>query len=151
MNMSVIHYCDCCNSTIAHLFRFRDIVVLAHELGHNFGSRHTHDANGYSPLVDDCGNGGCNSLVTGEAVSAGEASLMSYCNKCTGGSKLFCFHAKFHYDNNSTNLSLCQSQIWVRRLVDTGLKTIEAMSIIGIVRFCLLMHQTSLVFKQHLM
>ncbi|KAL7506271.1 hypothetical protein ACHAXN_003552 [Cyclotella atomus] len=64
---------------------FWDIVVLAHELGHNFGSRHTHDANGYSPLVDDCGNGGCNSLVTGEAVSAGEASLMSYCNKCTGG------------------------------------------------------------------
>jgi hypothetical protein len=67
--------------------------VVAHELGHNFGSRHTHDINGFNPLVDDCGNGGCNSLVTGAAVSKGEASLMSYCNKCTGGSK-FHFHAK---------------------------------------------------------
>ena len=64
---------------------FWDLIVFAHEIGHNFNSRHTHDVSGYNPVVDECGNGECNSLVTGEPVSSGEASIMSYCNKCSGG------------------------------------------------------------------
>lgn len=44
----------------------------------------------------------------------------------------------FSSDNDSSNLwyVLLQSQIWVRLLEDTGLKTTEMISIIGIVRFC---------------
>ena len=43
-----------------------DVNVIAHEMGHNFGSYHTHD--GYIPHIDDCGNG---------VPSRGE--IMSYC------------------------------------------------------------------------
>jgi len=65
---------------------FWDLDNLAHELGHNFGSFHTHDiTNGYDPLIDACGNGDCTSLVTGSQISSGEASIMSYCQACPGG------------------------------------------------------------------
>lgn len=46
-----------------------DLNVTAHEMGHNCGTRHTHDSNQYSPTIDDCGNG-IPSLGT----------IMSYCH-----------------------------------------------------------------------
>ncbi len=52
-----------------------DIVVVAHELGHNFGTLHTHD--GYEPPLDNCGNGDCS--------NAAEGTIMSYCHTCPGG------------------------------------------------------------------
>lgn len=52
-----------------------DLMVVAHELGHNFGSGHTHDS--YTPPIDGCGNGDC-------ALSQ-NASIMSYCHLCPGG------------------------------------------------------------------
>eukprot|EP00804_Cyclotella_cryptica_P018048 CCRYP_008333-RD/>CCRYP_008333-RD protein AED:0.09 eAED:0.09 QI:172/1/1/1/0.70/0.72/25/1395/1365 len=64
---------------------FWDLDNLAHELGHSFGSLHTHDINGYNPLVDACGNGQCTSLVNNEQVSSGDATIMSYCQTCSGG------------------------------------------------------------------
>jgi hypothetical protein len=52
-----------------------DLMVVAHELGHNFGSLHTHD--GYDPVIDGCGNGDCTDANLG--------TIMSYCHTCEGG------------------------------------------------------------------
>lgn len=52
-----------------------DLIVVAHEMGHNFGTGHTHDS--YSPVIDGCGNGDCG--------DARDATIMSYCHLCAGG------------------------------------------------------------------
>ncbi len=52
-----------------------DLMVVAHELGHNFGTLHTHD--GYDPPIDNCGNGDCSQAWGG--------TIMSYCHVCPGG------------------------------------------------------------------
>ncbi len=49
-----------------------DLIVVAHELGHNFGAPHTHDI-----AIDGCGNGDCTGAENG--------TLMSYCHLCPGG------------------------------------------------------------------
>jgi hypothetical protein len=54
-----------------------DIIVFAHELGHNLGTFHTHDLDQYNPVVDGCGNGDCSSAYGG--------TIMSYCHLCSGG------------------------------------------------------------------
>jgi hypothetical protein len=53
-----------------------DFVVFAHELGHNFGARHTHD---YCPPLDRC-----QASCEGGAICS-EGTLMSYCHLCAGG------------------------------------------------------------------
>ncbi|MHC5022728.1 MAG: M12 family metallo-peptidase [Planctomycetota bacterium] len=60
-----------------------DIVVVSHELGHNFGAPHTHQ---HSPPIDNCGNGNC--------FGAENGTLMSYCHQCPGGLANFNLH--FH-------------------------------------------------------
>ncbi|MCW5775447.1 MAG: hypothetical protein KIS87_03240 [Phycisphaeraceae bacterium] len=52
-----------------------DLMVVAHELGHNFGTLHTHD--GYNPPIDGCGLGDCSQAWGG--------TIMSYCHTCPGG------------------------------------------------------------------
>ncbi|VAX39602.1 hypothetical protein MNBD_PLANCTO03-507, partial [hydrothermal vent metagenome] len=52
-----------------------DVFVVPHELGHNFGTLHTHD--GYDPPIDNCGNGDCSEAWGG--------TIMSYCHGCSGG------------------------------------------------------------------
>ncbi len=47
-----------------------DLMVFAHELGHNCGAPHTHDLG-----VDNCAGGDCISTGT----------IMSYCHICSGG------------------------------------------------------------------
>jgi len=66
-----------------------DIVVTSHELGHNFGSPHTHC---FSPPVDECygAEPGCysgtESLPAGcPGPGQGCATIMSYCHLLTGG------------------------------------------------------------------
>ncbi|MDZ4724354.1 MAG: M12 family metallo-peptidase [candidate division Zixibacteria bacterium] len=49
-----------------------DIIVTAHEMGHNLGTGHTHDAQ-YDPHIDDCGNG-----------IASRGTIMSYCHTYPG-------------------------------------------------------------------
>lgn len=49
-----------------------DFMVIAHELGHNFGSPHTHD---FFPAIDECAFGNC--ITNG--------TIMSYCHLCPGG------------------------------------------------------------------
>ncbi len=56
----------------------QDTYVTAHELGHIFGSRHTHC---YTPPVDECyaGERGCHSGLESEPEDGG--SVMSYCRR----------------------------------------------------------------------
>ena len=70
-----------------------DVVVVAHEMGHNFNSPHTHcygGIGGSSEPVDRChnGEGGCwagaASLPCSQA-GAGCGTLMSYCHLRSGG------------------------------------------------------------------
>ncbi len=48
-----------------------DVIVVAHEMGHNSGTFHTHD--GYTPTIDDCGNG-----------VPSRGTIMSYCHTFAG-------------------------------------------------------------------
>ena len=59
-----------------------DIQVVAHEMGHNCGSSHTHD-NQYMPHIDDCGNG---TFTPG--------TIMSYCH--TGPGYMLNTDLRFH-------------------------------------------------------
>jgi hypothetical protein len=78
-----------------------DSVAIAHEIGHNFGSWHTHEwdtDNGGSP-IDCCyrnssGNGTCSSAygtlpgvgsLTGGTSGTGAGTIMSYCHMLTPG------------------------------------------------------------------
>jgi len=51
-----------------------DLMVVAHETGHNCGTGHTHD---YNPPIDGCGDGDCSAAWGG--------TIMSYCHLCSGG------------------------------------------------------------------
>jgi len=66
-----------------------DTDVTAHELGHNFGSPHTHSCN-WSPPIDSCytAEGGCFSGTTPR-----RGWLMSYCHLTSFGTQLF-FHPR---------------------------------------------------------
>lgn len=55
-----------------------DIMVVAHELGHNYGAPHTHN---YTPPADGCGL----SPQDCSAATADLATIMSYCHTCSGG------------------------------------------------------------------
>jgi hypothetical protein len=60
-----------------------DLIASAHEMGHNFGSPHTHC---FSPPIDMCygGEGGC---YSGSVVNPGPlgGTIMSYCHLLSGG------------------------------------------------------------------
>ncbi|MHC5022727.1 MAG: zinc-dependent metalloprotease [Planctomycetota bacterium] len=51
-----------------------DMMVVSHELGHNFGAPHTHSHN---PQIDNCAGGDC--------ADADQGTIMSYCHTCPGG------------------------------------------------------------------
>lgn len=46
-----------------------DVTVMAHELGHNFGSWHTHDSIQYIPIIDSCAYN-----------FASRSTILSYCH-----------------------------------------------------------------------
>lgn len=51
-----------------------DVIVVAHEIAHNFSAPHTHEM---IPPIDQCGSGTCAGAHLG--------TLMSYCHICAGG------------------------------------------------------------------
>ncbi|CAM2070609.1 Peptidase M12B domain-containing protein [Sulfidibacter corallicola] len=61
-----------------------DVSLLAHELGHNLGSPHTHD---YLPAIDRC------PTYTGDAPADG-GTIMSYCYFQTAIPETFSFHPR---------------------------------------------------------
>jgi hypothetical protein len=75
-----------------------DTLVTGHELGHNFGSPHTHC---YSPPLDNCYNAesGCFSGATScpapttiNGVTNVRGTLMSYCHNLGGCTSSLVFH-----------------------------------------------------------
>jgi hypothetical protein len=61
-----------------------DTYVVAHEIGHNFSSQHSHC---YVPEIDHCYGGGGGSCYSGAASlpAGGKGSIMSYCHTLAGG------------------------------------------------------------------
>ncbi len=59
-----------------------DFMVTAHELGHNFGTPHTHD---YCPPLDECAPSGYFGGCQGSQVCTSQGTIMSYCHLCGGG------------------------------------------------------------------
>jgi hypothetical protein len=62
-----------------------NVEVVTHELGHNFGSRHTHNCvwNGNSTQIDDCGSlaGDVQSCYdSDEPILPDDGTIMSYCH-----------------------------------------------------------------------
>ena len=68
-----------------------DAFVVGHELGHNFGSRHTHC---YVPPIDECyaGESGCYQGPT--SCPGGPGTVMSYCHINGCGNNLMQFHSR---------------------------------------------------------
>lgn len=64
----------------------RQVKVVAHEMGHNLGSRHTHACvwNGNNTAIDGCANGTEGSCSTPGYPSAG-GTIMSYCDRRSVG------------------------------------------------------------------
>ncbi|MEI7658585.1 MAG: M12 family metallo-peptidase [Phycisphaerae bacterium] len=67
-----------------------DLMVVAHEWGHQFGTGHTHNVCEYNPIIDACGlrasSEGCEFGDQDCSVAAARAgTIMSYCHTCSGG------------------------------------------------------------------
>lgn len=73
-----------------------DIIVVAHEIGHNFGAPHTHS---YSPPIDGCGL----SPQDCSAADTDTGTIMSYCHLCSGGTSNI--RLEFHPQNVATILA----------------------------------------------
>ncbi len=59
-----------------------DFVVMAHEMGHNFGTGHTHD---YCPPIDRCASSAYFGQCQTSRNCVSNGTLMSYCHTCSGG------------------------------------------------------------------
>lgn len=91
-----------------------DFVVVAHELGHNFGASHTHE---YCPPLDQCAPpayfGSCQSSQVCQL-----GTLMSYCHLCAGMANI---DLEFHpYVAQVMRASVAQSCLGTSQLLPFG-------------------------------
>lgn len=79
---------------------YEDTIILGHEIGHNFGTRHTHC---YSPPIDECynlesgcynGPTSCPAPSTINGVTGVIGTIMSYCHLLSGCSTTEVFHPR---------------------------------------------------------
>jgi len=66
-----------------------DAFIAGHELGHNFGSRHTHC---YEPPIDECYSGEAGCYQGPISCPGGPGTVMSYCHIAGCGDNLMEFH-----------------------------------------------------------
>ena len=59
-----------------------DFFVTSHEIGHNFGTPHTHD---FCPPIDECAFPGSWGVCQTQQVCISTGTIMSYCHQCPGG------------------------------------------------------------------
>ncbi|MCY2959630.1 MAG: zinc-dependent metalloprotease [Planctomycetota bacterium] len=59
-----------------------DFFVVNHEIGHNFGSPHTHD---YCPPLDECAPAGSFGQCQTTQTCSSSGTIMSYCHTCGNG------------------------------------------------------------------
>ena len=59
-----------------------DFMVIAHELGHNFASPHTHN---FCPPLDECAPNGYFGQCQTQQQCTSQGTIMSYCHLCSGG------------------------------------------------------------------
>ena len=59
-----------------------DFIVVAHELGHNVATPHTHD---FCPPIDECAPDGYFGACQNTQACLSTGTLMSYCHTCDGG------------------------------------------------------------------
>lgn len=56
----------------------QDVFVLCHEVGHNFGSKHTHDCS-WNPEIDRCAAAEGGNCFSPAQVTQSQGTIMSYC------------------------------------------------------------------------
>ena len=59
-----------------------DFIVIAHEIGHNIATPHTHD---FCPPIDQCASAQYFGQCQNSQVCLTNGTLMSYCHTCSGG------------------------------------------------------------------
>jgi len=59
-----------------------DFVVVAHEIGHNFGAIHTHE---YCPPFDECADPSAFGTCQTQRNCGPRGTILSYCHTCAGG------------------------------------------------------------------
>ena len=94
-----------------------NLDVVAHEIGHNCGSSHTHWCGWPGGPIDNCGNleGDCSGYTDNPTGQLG--TIMSYCHAISGGSKTLTFHplvkdnALIPTFNSASCIGSCGSQV----------------------------------------